>query len=119
MLHAPWRFRHRIGELLNGYSLAPTAELRDGLPYSMHTGGSVPSTKYIDTVNRTVTLSGLGSSINGSGGDNRIPEVGRNTFRYPAISNTDLRVSKRTHFNERVELELIAETFQPAEPPAT
>ncbi|HEY0785327.1 MAG TPA: hypothetical protein VGD62_05605, partial [Acidobacteriaceae bacterium] len=111
VLHTPWRHKGFTGWLLNGYLVAPTAELRDGLPYSMHTNGAIPSTKYIDTVLRLRTLSGLGASINGSGGDNRLPQVGRNTYRYPAICNTDLRVSKRTHFNDRVELEIIAESF--------
>ena len=111
VLHAPWRVRGLLGELANGYEIAPTAELRDGLPYSMRTAGAVPSTKYVDTVLRTETLSGLGASINGSGGDNRIPEVGRNTYRYPSINNVDLRLAKRTRLNERVELEIIAESF--------
>ena len=111
VLHTPWRVRGFLGEAVNGYELAPTFEVRDGLPYSMHTTGAIPSVRYIDTVNRTEILSGLGASINGSGGDNRIPEVGRNTFRYPAIQNVDLRASKRTRLNERMELEILAESF--------
>jgi hypothetical protein len=111
VLHAPWRVRGLIGELVNGYELAPTAEVRDGLPYSMRTAGAVPSVKYTDSVLNVRTLSGLGASINGSGGDNRLPGVGRNTYRYPAINNVDLRLAKRTRINERMELEIIAETF--------
>ncbi len=111
VLHSPWRFRGVTGALLNGFLAAPTVELRDGLPYSMHTAGAVPSVRYVDTVDRTEILSGLGANINGSGGDTRLPEVGRNTFRYPAILNTDLRLAKRTHLNDRVELEVMAESF--------
>ena len=111
VLHSIWRARGVGGLLLNGYSLASTAELRSGLPYSMHVNGSIPSLQYIDTVRRQETLSGLGASINGSGGDNRVPFLGRNAFHYPAVSNTDLRLSKRTPINERVSLEILAETF--------
>jgi outer membrane receptor protein involved in Fe transport len=111
VLRAPWHYRGLRGALLDGYLLAPTGELRDGLPYSMATAGSVPSTKYVDTVDRTETLSGLGASINGSGGATRLPTVGRNTFRYPGVANMDLRVAKRTHIDERFELELAVESF--------
>ncbi len=111
VLHTPWRVRGLGGELANGYEIAPTFELRDGLPYSMHTAGAVPSIRYVNTVLETAILSGLGSSINGSGGDPRIPEVGRNTFRYPGVANIDFRASKRTRINERLELEVLVESF--------
>ncbi len=111
VFHAPWNYKGLRGELANGYELAPTIELRDGLPYSMHTSGAVPSIKYVTSVLSTSTLSGLGASINGSGGDTRIPAIGRNTYRYPGISNIDLRAAKRTHLTDRFELELIVETF--------
>jgi hypothetical protein len=111
VIHTPWRVRGLRGELVNGYELAPTLELRDGLPYSMHTAGAVPSVKYINTVLETDVLSGVGASINGSGGDTRIPEVGRNTYRYPGIVNVDLRAAKRTRINERMQLEVLVESF--------
>ena len=107
----PWKLRGVGGYLLNGYSLAPVAEWRTGLPYSLRTTGAIPSTKYLDTVNRIETLSGLGASINGSGGDNRIAQIGRNTFRYPAVCNLDLRAAKSFKFAERADLELIGEAF--------
>ena len=82
-----------------------------GLPYTLRTTGAIPSIKYVDTVNRIETLSGLGASINGSGGDNRIAQIGRNTFRYPAVTNIDLRATKSFKFGERAEVELIGEAF--------
>jgi outer membrane receptor protein involved in Fe transport len=112
VLHGDWHARGAAGRyLLNGYSLASTAELRSGLPYSMHTNGSIPSLQYIDDVGRQNVLSGLGASLNGSGGDNRVPFFGRNSYHYPAVSNTDLRLTKRTPINERISLEVLAETF--------
>ncbi len=111
VLRTPWRIHGAFGELLNGYLLAPTAEVRDGLPYSMHTSGAIPSDRYINSVNQTAILSGLGANINGSGGDNRLPSIGRNTFRYPGIINADLRASKKTRLSERMELELLVESF--------
>ena len=94
----PWKLHGVEGYLFNGYSLAPVVEWRTGLPYTLRTSGAIPSTKYVDTVNRIETLSGLGASINGSGGDNRIAEIGRNTFRYPAVTNVDLRAAKTFKF---------------------
>ena len=56
-------------------------------------------------------VSGLGASINGSGGTNLIPGIGRNTYRYPRISNLDLRVSKSTKISERISIDAMAEAF--------
>jgi len=132
--HEPWRFEGFAGRLLNGYTLATAGEWRTGLPYTMRTTGAIPalSCSYEEWLNAggpnggancaaindpgvilgsAVSISGLGASLNGSGGDNRIPQVGRNTFRYPAISNLDLRAAKRTRLTERVSFELGAEAF--------
>lgn len=111
VLSAPWKLHGAAGLLANGYSLAPVFQLQSGLPYTMRTTGAVPSVEDYDQLNRRVRISGLGASINGSGGDNRIPEVGRNTFRYPPTYGVDLRASKRTHLSERLNLEIVAEAF--------
>ena len=95
----------------NGFEVSPTAEVRDGLPYSLQTAGSIPALRYVDSLNRKEILSGLGASINGSGGANRIAETGRNTFRYPSIINANVRISKRTQLSKRVSLELLGESF--------
>ena len=107
----PWHVHGFWGKLVNGYSLAPVVELRTGLPFSMRTTGAVPTLEYLDSVNRTEKLTGLGPSINGSGGDNRIAAVGRNTYRYPRIYNVDARISKRTKLSERCEVEFLGEVF--------
>ncbi len=111
LVKTPWKVRGWSGMFVNGFELASTGELRDGLPYSMQTSGSIPEMRYTDTVNRKQILSGLGASINGSGGAARIAETGRNTFRYPAVVNANLRLSKRTQLTPRVSLELLGESY--------
>jgi Carboxypeptidase regulatory-like domain len=111
VFQSEWKPKGLKGVFLAGYSLAPTMQLQAGLPYTMRTVGAVPSVKVIDELSRIRTISGLGVSINGSGGDNRLPEVGRNTFRYPPTYGFDVRASKRTQINERFNLELLAECF--------
>lgn len=54
---------------------------------------------------------GLGPGMNGSGGDNRVYGVGRNTFRYPEAWKADVRLSKKFILREQRELELLAESF--------
>ncbi len=47
----------------------------------------------------------------GTGGQDRLPFLGRNSFRYGNFYNTDLRLSRRIHFGERKDLEFLAEAF--------
>jgi hypothetical protein len=58
-----------------------------------------------------VAVTGLGSSLNGYGGDNRYPFLSRNTFRYPDTWKADMRLGKRFNFGDQRQLELLAETF--------
>jgi hypothetical protein len=111
MARTPWKLHGFAGALLDGYSVAPTLSAQSGLPFSMRTAGSIPALRYLDSADRLQTLSGLGYSINGSGGDNRIPGVGRNTYRYPGTINTDMRLSKETHLTEKIRVELMGEIF--------
>jgi Carboxypeptidase regulatory-like domain/TonB dependent receptor-like, beta-barrel len=111
VLRAPWRAHGWLGGLANGYALAPTATAQTGLPYSMHTSGSIPYIRYTNQFGQTEKLSGLGSSINGSGGATWIPAVGRNTFRYPGTYTIDLRASRTVSLSEKVRLELMVQGF--------
>ncbi len=133
VLHTPWNMHGFWGHLANGYRLAPTAELRTGLPFTMRTTGSIPApacsrqnaliydydpaclaaggTGVIVDSGTAYQVEGLGASINGSGGDNRLPTIGRNTFRYPRVYNVDARLSKTTKLGERYSLELLGEVF--------
>jgi hypothetical protein len=49
--------------------------------------------------------------MNGSGGDNRVYGVGRNTYRYPRTWKADLRLAKRFDLGKMRDLELMAESF--------
>ena len=49
--------------------------------------------------------------MNGSGGDNRVFGVRRNTFRYPDTWKADLRLAKRFDLGETRQLEMLAESF--------
>jgi hypothetical protein len=53
----------------------------------------------------------LGPGMNGSGGDNRLYGLGRNTYRYPATWKADLRLGRRIDLGHLRQLELLAETF--------
>jgi hypothetical protein len=77
----------------------------------MHTSGSIPYIRYTNQFGQTEKLSGLGSSINGSGGATWIPAVGRNTFRYPGTYTIDLRASRTVPLSEKVRLELMVQGF--------
>jgi hypothetical protein len=137
----PWRMQGPMGLLFAGYSLAAAGTWRTGLPYSMRTMGAVPTpscsyenwlnaggatgdganclkavhqpdeTFTDNTAGMAVPIASLGGSLNGSGGEDLIPPIGRNTFRYPAAVNLDLRFTKRIRISDRSSLELMGEAF--------
>ncbi len=83
--------------IFGGFTFSPIVTIQSGRPYSANLSGNAPS----------ATTSG----IFGAGGFNRLPIVGRNSFRFPAIANVDLRISRRFRFTETMNLELLAEGF--------
>ncbi len=133
----PWRFDGFMGSLLNGYMFSTLGSWRTGLPYTMRTMGSVPVSEcsyqqyeqyggvynggancVASAVNSGGVITGagvpipaIGASLNGSGGEDLIPQVGRNTFRYPGIVSLDVRAGKRTPITDRISLEFFAEAF--------
>jgi hypothetical protein len=111
ILRTPWKAHGWVGALANGYALAPTATAQTGLPYSLRTSGGIPYLRYTDEFGHTQKLSGLGGSINGSGGDTRITEVGRNTYRYPGTYALDLRASRTIPVSEKARLEVMMQGF--------
>lgn len=82
---------------LGGWTIAPVVQLYSGRPYtgliSASLGGSPAG------------------GINGSGGLNILPNIGRNTFRQPSVKNVDLRISKRFKFSESMNLEVLGDIF--------
>ncbi|MGA2086128.1 MAG: hypothetical protein ABSG60_11465, partial [Terracidiphilus sp.] len=105
---APWKLRNLAGKLANGWMVSVIGQYHSGLPYTMRTSGSLAE-EFNQTTGAAIV--GLGPGINGSGGDNRVYGVGRNTYRYPATWKADLRLGKRFDLGHMRELELLAESF--------
>lgn len=95
VLHAPWKAHGWRGALANGYALAPTASAQTGLPYSMHTSGSIPYLRYTNQFGQTEKLSGLAGSINGSGGAHLDPR--RRSQHLPLSWRLHRRSPRLTH----------------------
>jgi hypothetical protein len=73
----------------------------------MRVSGSLPE----EFTTSGTAIAGLGPGINGSGGDNRLYGVARNSFRYPNAWKADLRLAKNFDLGEMHELELLVESF--------
>jgi hypothetical protein len=104
---APWKLDGVPGRITNGWMLSGTARFHSGLPFTMHTAGSIPG--QYDVTGAAIV--GLGPSMNGYGGDNRVYGVGRNTYRYPFTWKADVRLGKKFNLGPMRELELMAESF--------
>jgi hypothetical protein len=106
---SPWKFKGNLGAFANNWSLSAVAQFRSGLPYTMRTSGSLA--EVFETTYGQTKVVALGPGINGSGGDNRLYGIGRNTFRYPAAWKADLRLGKNFDLGHMRELEVLAESF--------
>ena len=104
---APWKRKGREGQLANGWMLSGIGQFHSGSPFSMRTAGSIP--EEFDISGGAIV--GLGPSMNGYGGDNRVYGVGRNTYRYPLTWKADVRLGKKFNLGAMRELELMAESF--------
>jgi hypothetical protein len=112
---APWKLRGRAGRFANGWMLSGIGQFRSGLPYTMHTSGSLA-----EEFAGATPIVALAPGMNGSGGDNRIYgtgsdghtyNIGRNTFRYPSTWKADLRLGRRFDLGHNREIEALAESF--------
>jgi hypothetical protein len=103
----PWKLRKLTGGLANGWMVSGIGQYHSGLPYTMRTSGSLA--EEFDASGAAIV--GLGPGMNGSGGDNRVYGVGRNTFRYPATWKADMRLGKKFDLGRMRQLELLAESF--------
>jgi hypothetical protein len=104
----PWKLPGLAGRLANGWMLSATGQFRSGMPYTMRTSGSLAEEFNAAT---GAAIVGLGPGMNGSGGDNRVYGVGRNTYRYPATWKVDMRLGKSFDLGHMRQLELLAESF--------
>jgi hypothetical protein len=113
---APWKLRGVAGKFGNGWMLSGIWQARSGLPYTMRVAGSLAE----EFTTGGTAIVGLGPGMNGSGGDNRIywkdsnnliHTIGRNTYRYPATWEVDMRLGRRFDLGHMRQLELLAESF--------
>jgi hypothetical protein len=105
---APWKLSGMAGKLGNGWMVSGVGQFRSSRPYTMRVSGSLPE-EFNATTGAAIV--GLGPGMNGSGGDNRVYGVGRNTYRYPATWKMDLRLGRRFDLGHMRQLELLAESF--------
>ena len=110
----PWKLRGKPGKFANGWMISGVMQARSGLPFTMHTSGSLAK-----EFNRSsgAAIVGLAPGMNGSGGDNRVYgmgndnhfyNIGRNTYRYPGTWKMDLRLGKTFDLGKMRQLELLA-----------
>ncbi len=101
MLAAPLHERHgprAVRLVLDGWRVAAIATAGSGRPYSyMVFGGSY--------------MRGGHKTLNGSGGANYLPTVGRNTLRLPPRGNVDVRVEREVKVGRATHLNAFAEAF--------
>jgi hypothetical protein len=97
-----------LGRLANGWKVSGIGHYRSGLPFTMRTSGSLA--EEFDQLTGAAIV-GLGPGMNGSGGDNRVVGVGRNTYRFPPTWKADLRVGKSIDLGAMRRLELLVESF--------
>jgi hypothetical protein len=104
--HSPWKLSGPAAHFANGWMLSGIGQYHSGLPYTMRTSGTLAQ-QYVDGE----LVEALGPGMNGYGGANRVYDVGRNTYRYPATWKADVRLGKRFSLGGQRELELLAQTF--------
>ncbi len=108
IFEAPRRLHNLAGRLANGWMLSGTGQFHSELPYTMRTSGSLAE-EFNGTTGAPIV--GLGPGMNGSGGDNRVYGVGRNTHHYPPTWKADLRLARNLDLGRMRQLELLAESF--------
>jgi hypothetical protein len=87
-----------VTHLIDGWSIAPIFQVYTGFPYEAFVSGNLTG--------------GTVGGINGSGSSsNRFPLLPRNSFSAPGVKNFDLRLSRRFHINERMNVEFLGEAF--------
>jgi hypothetical protein len=87
-----------LTHVIDGWSIAPIFQIYTGFPYEAFVSGNLTG--------------GTVGGINGSGSSsNRFPLLPRNSFSAPGVKNFDVRLSRRFHINERMNVEFLGEAF--------
>jgi hypothetical protein len=93
--------------VLAGWKLNGIVNLQDGTRVTGN-AGNLPS-GFTDPDGTLIVP--IASSVNGSGGSNRVPFEERNLFKRRGLQNIDLRLGKEFRFKERYRINFIAEAF--------
>ena len=104
-LYVPQFYKRARGwrrAVFDGWAVSPIITISTGRPFSEYIGG---------TPNAIPDACTGCTGLFGAGGINRLPFVGRNSWRYPNLQNVDLRISKRLYPREGHRLEFLAEAF--------
>lgn len=118
--NTPSKYRGLLGYLLNNYEISPSVSAQNGAPYTGGVTGTFNNV-VLDNGQRVVSsgaVSGVSvqpgstsAGINGSGGTARLPNLERNVFFFRREMLADVRISKRFRIFDRVDAELLAESF--------
>jgi hypothetical protein len=84
----------------NDWSVNDSFQMQNGLPFTAAVSG--------------YTTNAIVSGWNGSGGSSIIPEIGRNTLRFPRREVDDARFQKQISFNRGRNLQLMCNMFNVA-----
>jgi hypothetical protein len=107
VLQTHWKLHGVAERVVDGWRLSGVGYFRSGLPYTMRTSGSLAK----EFTSTGAAIVALGPGMNGSGGDNRVYGVGRNTYRYPWTWKADMRLGKSFDLGHMRQLELLAQSF--------
>jgi len=105
----PSAFHGWLGLLLNQYEIAPSYQFQNGNGVTLGVTGSTSGLIAKDA--NGASLTAVASSVNGSGGTNRVPGYDRNYLNLPRTQILDLRLSKRFKVKEYGTVELLGESF--------
>lgn len=95
--------------VFGGWKVNNIVTVQDGPPITGSiSGGALGSFRETTT---GPLIRNIGGGHNGSGGSNRVPFIGRNSFRMPSRSSWDMRIAKDFHVTERNVFEFIFEAF--------
>lgn len=86
--------------LFNGYTISPVIQISSGRPVTAFVSGNLP----------TAAGATAGGQL-GASGSSRPFFLPRNTFGFPNLYLVDLRLSRRIHLRENMNLEFLVEAF--------